>query len=324
MINWREPLIGLLFGTIVATGVALSCSNPPPQPKPDTNPPQQIEQPVPIQPPEPQLYTVKGTAFHDRNGSGTKQEDEAPISGIELSFTGKDNNVTNVKTNYSGVYEASLPQGEYTLKIGSNVLGPNDQPFRYFNESIEKFYPINSIPKIIINGNLTYDIREMQGFLTFPFQKNVPIFIRYHNDLDIKNGFMKDWRGSNVTYDQHPGTDFDFKVGTPILACAPGKIAGGTGYDKVSGNEIYIYHGNFVTYYAHMSEITVKAGDIVKRGDQIGLSGNTGINPYGPHLHFQLNPNPFKGALDPFRDLKNPSSVSYWTVDNNPELSAFK
>ena len=45
--------------------------------------------------------------------------------------------------------------------------------------------------------------------------------------------------------------------------------------------------GNMVTLYAHMSSRSVKKGDVVKKGQQLGLVGSTGYST-GPHLHFEI------------------------------------
>ncbi|GAB6398862.1 hypothetical protein IMM1_00900 [Pseudocoprococcus immobilis] len=63
------------------------------------------------------------------------------------------------------------------------------------------------------------------------------------------------------------------------------------GYSGSAGNLITIDHGNgLVTKYMHHSEIYVKVGDHVEKGQQIGLSGTTGRST-GNHLHFQVEEN---------------------------------
>lgn len=69
------------------------------------------------------------------------------------------------------------------------------------------------------------------------------------------------------------------------------------GYNTSAGNWIVIDHGNgLVTKYMHHSHIFVSAGDKVEKGQQIGLTGNTG-NSFGIHLHFQVEENGV--AVDP-------------------------
>ena len=83
----------------------------------------------------------------------------------------------------------------------------------------------------------------------------------------------------------HSGTDFRAKVGTPIISSNDGKVvlAKNRFY---SGNSIIINHGQGIyTCYYHLSAFKVKVGDIVKKGQIIGLSGATG-RITGPHLHF--------------------------------------
>jgi murein DD-endopeptidase MepM/ murein hydrolase activator NlpD len=54
------------------------------------------------------------------------------------------------------------------------------------------------------------------------------------------------------------------------------------------GIQVELDHGfGYRTKYAHLSKLKVKVGDKVKRGDVIGLSGNTGYST-GPHLHYEV------------------------------------
>ena len=77
---------------------------------------------------------------------------------------------------------------------------------------------------------------------------------------------------------------------TPGSAGGQGNAGGynGGGYNGGAGNWVVIDHGNgIVTKYMHSLVTLVEPGDIVVRGQNIGLVGNTG-NSFGAHLHFQV------------------------------------
>lgn len=98
------------------------------------------------------------------------------------------------------------------------------------------------------------------------------------------------WRIHPISGDQrfHSGTDLGAPMGTPVLAAYAGQVAiadflGGYGLAvTLSHNK-----GNQETLYAHLSEIFVKPGEMVKQGMVIGRVGSTG-NSTGPHLHFEF------------------------------------
>lgn len=102
----------------------------------------------------------------------------------------------------------------------------------------------------------------------------------------------------------HSGQDFAVPSGTNVVAAHTGTVvkAGGNGAGDgpAYGNAIVIKHGS-QTYsqYAHLSRIDVKVGEVVKTGQHIARSGNTG-NTTGPHLHFEIRVTPNYGsAIDP-------------------------
>ncbi|MDE7115399.1 MAG: M23 family metallopeptidase [Muribaculaceae bacterium] len=105
----------------------------------------------------------------------------------------------------------------------------------------------------------------------------------------------------------HTGLDFAAKTGTPVFATADGKVTE-AGRQSGYGNCIDISHGyNYLTRYAHLSEILVKPGQEVKRGEMIGKVGSTGKST-GSHLHYEVR----------FKDEpQNP--VNYYFMDLSPE-----
>ena len=97
----------------------------------------------------------------------------------------------------------------------------------------------------------------------------------------------------------HQGVDLPLKTGDPIYACFDGKVRYSEYSSSGYGNLVIIRHNNGLeTYYAHLSERSVVAGDWVVAGQQIGNGGSTGRST-GPHLHFELR---YKGqSFDPER-----------------------
>jgi murein DD-endopeptidase MepM/ murein hydrolase activator NlpD len=107
----------------------------------------------------------------------------------------------------------------------------------------------------------------------------------------------------------HSGQDFAVATGTQVYAARGGTVvkagSNGAGDGPAYGNAVVIKHGNGTySQYAHLSKIQVKAGQIVKTGQRIALSGNTG-NSSGPHLHFEIRTTANYGtAVDPVAFLR--------------------
>ncbi|TAG81732.1 MAG: M23 family peptidase [Betaproteobacteria bacterium] len=88
----------------------------------------------------------------------------------------------------------------------------------------------------------------------------------------------------------HEGVDFAAETGTPINAAASGKVIYAETH-AAYGKTVDVDHGNgLVTRYAHASELLVKEGDLVVRGQRIAKVGSTGRST-GPHLHFEVRLN---------------------------------
>ena len=87
---------------------------------------------------------------------------------------------------------------------------------------------------------------------------------------------------------RHTGMDFACPPGNPIYATGDGMVVLAKYDHSGYGRHVEIDHGfGYVTRYAHMSRLDVEEGQVVRRGDCIGLSGRSG-RITGPHLHYEV------------------------------------
>lgn len=110
--------------------------------------------------------------------------------------------------------------------------------------------------------------------------------------------------GSMWSSGYHTGVDFAASTGTNVKAVGAGTVVS-AGWGGAYGNEVVIQHsdGNY-SQYAHLSSLSVSAGQSVSGGQQLGLSGSTG-NSSGPHLHFEIRTGPSYGSdIDPLAYLR--------------------
>ncbi|HOJ37144.1 MAG TPA: M23 family metallopeptidase [Ignavibacteriales bacterium] len=169
--------------------------------------------------------------------------------------------------------------GSYSSKYFNVTLGISDV-------DVEKLYDY-------INRIETQIRYEKQNY-----QKLVHTINNKKNFYDIvpailpANGYLGDSYGLRIhpilkRQIFHNGQDIVVDVGTPVKATGNGKVEF-AGQKVGYGNVLIINHGyGYKTVYAHLSQILVKEKQVVKRGDIIAKSGNTGLST-GPHLHYEV------------------------------------
>jgi murein DD-endopeptidase MepM/ murein hydrolase activator NlpD len=119
-----------------------------------------------------------------------------------------------------------------------------------------------------------------ESYILAPFLP--PMESKITSDFGTKRVF------NGVLKSYHSGTDFRAAVGVPIVAANRGKVVL-VKNRFFAGNSIIIDHGQGIyTGYYHLSKFKVKKGDMVERGEVIGLAGATG-RVTGPHLHFAVH-----------------------------------
>lgn len=106
----------------------------------------------------------------------------------------------------------------------------------------------------------------------------------------------------------HQGVDYTVPVGSRVFATADGTVKEVKTRKTTSGRTIVINHGGgYETQYSHLSRIDVKRGQKVRRGDIIGLTGNSGLS-LSPHLHYEVRFNGMR--VDP---------IHYFFMELSPE-----
>lgn len=90
------------------------------------------------------------------------------------------------------------------------------------------------------------------------------------------------------TLQPHQGVDYTIPEGSRVFATADGVVRDASGRSSTHGKTVVIDHGNgYETSYSHLSQINVRRGQQVRRGDIIALSGDTGLS-LSPHLHYEV------------------------------------
>ncbi|MFD9931910.1 peptidoglycan DD-metalloendopeptidase family protein [Streptomyces massasporeus] len=111
--------------------------------------------------------------------------------------------------------------------------------------------------------------------------------------------------GSMWSSGYHTGVDFVVPTGTSLKAVGAGEVVS-AGWGGAYGNQVVIkLNDGHYAQYAHLSQLSVSAGQTVTAGQQVGLSGATG-NVTGPHLHFEIRTTPDYGSdVDPVAFLRS-------------------
>ncbi len=130
--------------------------------------------------------------------------------------------------------------------------------------------------------------------------------------------------GHAVQDSYHEGIDIIDKAGTPVLAPAAGVVTSSY-FEPFYGNRLILSHGKdgsglfLKSKYFHLRKRLVKAGETVRRGQQIGTLGRSGLLSGGfPHLHFEI-----RGSSDPDPYRSEPLHPHKFWVDGSGVITCF-
>ena len=163
---------------------------------------------------------------------------------------------------------------------------------------------VSQTPEVQDQGNLLKNFLEINGplrklkaqeLVAFA-QKSSPAFLWHEPFIQLGNSkvessFADDrtyvYNGQVVDHQVHLGYDLAVVEHTPVVAANDGAVVY-AGFFGLYGNTVVIDHGcGLESLYGHLSSIETRAGEQVKRGQEIGRSGQTGLAG-GDHLHFSV------------------------------------
>ncbi len=163
--------------------------------------------------------------------------------------------------------ELQLPSAGFR-KIVADVNYVNEKEVS--REILKEEIVMEAVPKIVKRGT-----------------KIPPTYIKPISGGRQTSGFGRRKAPTKGASSYHKGVDWAVPTGTAVFASCGGTVAK-AGWGSGYGYVVYINHEDGrQTRYGHLSKVLVKAGQTVKQGERIALSGNTGVST-GPHLHFEI------------------------------------
>lgn len=162
---------------------------------------------------------------------------------------------------------------KYALKLGiKDSIKPNDPLYDTLRKPINKNLKIgdNIYLAVVDLWKKLFSDQSEDGRVSF---------------VEPTNGIITQEFNPSVG---HMGVDYGVKIGSPVYATCGGQIIFAD-FTIDNGWVVMIQHDDgFVSIYQHCSSLLKKVRDYVHQGEVIALSGNTGKNSTGPHLHFEI------------------------------------
>ena len=207
------------------------------------------------------------------------------MSTVLASLQDRDDNI------YRVIFEAEpIPESVRSAGVGGSYKFKDLEGYDNSELIVETAQLIDRVSKAMYIQSKSYDelndlIKNKEAMLA-----SIPAIMPVANkDLTrVASGYGMRLHPVYKTYRMHTGMDFTAPIGSDIYCTGDGVVKkterSGRGY----GNHVIVDHGyGYETIYAHMSQINVRQGQKVKRGDILGVVGNSGTST-GPHLHYEV------------------------------------
>lgn len=259
-------------------------------------------------------YLIAALLFNTGEESRLKAENSAieeQLAGIEEKTRLLDNVISGLEARdkgiYSNIFESDPISSDWQERFGFlDALDslPDDRIVALTSSAVSSAESRSSV----IKGRL----KEIAGLVSsegadsiFSIPMSSPIA-----DFSVSQTGASVGKKMNPFYKilfDHTGLDILAQAGDKVLASAPGVVKEVVRSKKGMGNYVVIDHGHgYESVYAHLSEINVRRGRRVERGDQVGVVGVTGLT-FAAHLHYEIR-----------KDGKAVNPVHYFFASETP------
>jgi murein DD-endopeptidase MepM/ murein hydrolase activator NlpD len=267
------------------------------------------------------VTTIYGTFFENMFGSPKERVLTAQIENLKLQYTliGRelDNSIATLNSlrlsddkRYRPVLDMDSVPESYR-KAGFGGIDRYNDLAGFINSDILIAYK-SKIDEIKVRADVQKESFNSIAEMSVEWKREMDHFPGISPvSVKFRLGDTFKWRTIHPvlgTPRMHNGQDFEVPYGTEVYATGDGSVIESGWNSGGFGNCIVIDHGyGYQTVYGHLSNIKVVKGQNVKRGDLIGISGNSGMTT-GPHLHYQV---------EQFGSHKNP--VNFFNNDVSAE-----
>ncbi|BBI31812.1 M23 family metallopeptidase [Cohnella abietis] len=233
------------------------------------------------------IHDLEARLAHDSiQHKNSLEGKNSEMNALTSEFNLLNGQTERLKEQLSGLSELEQRLRQFLGKYGEGVPQPSNRDASstaVFESTITDFSELSQMldeMAVSMESSLRKSVQKQAELDAIP--SGWPTVARR---LTSGFGFRRDPMTGKTTF--HAGVDISGDTGDPIYAAGDGKVKE-SGFNRTRGNYIIITHRNGLeSWYMHLSQIGVKIGDQLKRGDIIGKMGNSGRST-GTHLHFQI------------------------------------
>ena len=286
--------------TTTATAEPTAEATPTPAPEPPTATPGPPSPVPPAAPPAATGVTLSPPQI-PQGGATVMQVVGASAAAAVADFAGRQYPLLASEGTFWGVLgvPGNQPPGDYPVLVTLVTADPPEAgALRQMQASLTvtaagfpvEYVQLDPAAAALLDPALVQDEIERRAAIYAAFTPerlwSGPFIMPVQGPITGAYGAGRSYNGGPVT-DYHHGTDIGAEEGTPVVAANTGRVAF-VGDLSVRGRSVILDHGAGVfSAYHHLSEVAVAQGQLVNKGDLVGMVGQTGLAE-GPHLHWEI------------------------------------